>query len=107
MSITLYYNAACPDCERKANTTAKLDWLNRIAISTKDSPIGQVPKGEIVVVDNVAKKVFTGIYATRTICLNVPAYFLYGFALYIPPVRNYFAKSNPGCNGDECEIVSD
>ena len=104
MSITLYYNVSCPDCERKANRTVKLDWLNRVKVSTEDSPVGEVPKGEIVVVDNSANRVFTGIYATRMICMQVPAYFLYGLALYIPPIRNLFAQENPGCNGDACQI---
>ncbi len=74
MSITLHYNATCGDCARKAQQTAKLDWLNRVRISIEDSPIGEVPRGEIVVVENATQKVYTGVYATRII----PAYFLYG-----------------------------
>ncbi len=104
MSITLYYNAACPECERKANRTARLDWLNRVRISTRISPIGKVPLGDIVVEDNANNLVFTGIYATRAICLNVPAYFLYGLALYIPPVRNLFARASARCEGGACNL---
>ena len=104
MTITLYYNAGCADCKRKAERTAKLDWLNRVKISTERSPMGHVPKGEIVVVDDATQKVYTGIFATRAICMRVPAYFLYGLALHIAPIRNTFAKGKPGCDGDACEI---
>lgn len=104
MGITLYYNADCSDCARLASRTRKLDWLGRIEFSTVDSPIGPVPRGEIVVVDNSTDKVFTGIYATRMICLQVPAFTWAGLALYIPPIRNHFGRKNPGCNGDACEI---
>ena len=62
MSITLHYNATCGDCARKAQQTANLDWLNRVQISTEDSPIGQVPRGQIIVVENATQKVFTGVY---------------------------------------------
>ena len=27
-----------------------------------------------------------------------------GLALYVPPIRNYFGRKKPGCNGDACEI---
>ena len=104
MSITLHYNATCGDCARKAQQTANLDWLNRVQISTEDSPIGQVPRGQIIVVENATQKVFTGVYATRMICLQVPVYFLYGLVLFIPPIRNIFAKGMQDCNGDACQV---
>ena len=104
MGVTLYYNAACGYCRRQAKRTSKFDWLRRVRMSTDQSPIGQVPRGEIVVVDEESKKVYTGIYATRAICMRVPIYFLYGLALYIPPIRNMLAKGEQGCDGDACEI---
>lgn len=104
MGITLYYNADCSDCARLAARTRKLDWLGRIEFSTVGSPIGTVPPGKIVVVDLRTQKIYTGIYATRMTCLQVPAFALAGFALYIPPIRNYFGRKKPGCNGDACEI---
>ena len=104
MGITLYYNSGCSDCARQASRARKLDWLGRIEFSTVDSPIGPVPRGEIVVVDPKTQGVFTGIYATRMICLQVPAFALAGLALYIPPLRKYFGRKKPGCNGDACEV---
>lgn len=104
MSITLYYNADCSDCARLASRTRKLDWLDRIEFSTVDSPIGPVPAGEIVVVESKTQRTFTGIYATRMTCLQVPAYVLAGLALYNPPIRKFFGRKKPGCNGDACEI---
>ena len=103
MGVTLYHNATCPDCARQAARTTRLDWLGRVRICTEDSPIGTVPPGEIVVVDDSAK-VFTGIYATRAVCMQVPAYLGYGLALHIPPLRRIFGRGKQGCNGDACEI---
>jgi len=103
VGVTLYYNATCADCARQAARTTRLDWLGRVRISAEDSPIGSVPRGEIVVVDDSAK-VFTGIWATRAVCMQVPAYFVYGLVLYIPPLRRIFGRGNQGCNGDACEI---
>ena len=103
-AITLHYNPECAACTRQARQTAGLDWLGRIALSTADSPIGAVPKGRIVVVDTRDSRIYTGIYATRKICLQVPLYFLYGLLLTLPAVRWLAGRDDPGCNGDACEI---
>ena len=102
--IVLYYNQNCPDCVRQAKRTAQMDWFRRVDLSTEDSPLGETPVGEIVVVDRNSRKVFTGVYATRKLCLQVPVYFLYGLLLFLPPVRNKVDGEKPGCNGDACEI---
>ena len=103
MGVTLFYNAECPDCARQANRTAGLDWLRRVRISTDDSPIGQVPRGEIVVVDEATQRVFTGVYATRAVCMQVPVYLPYGLLLQIPPLRRILGRDKQGCNGDACD----
>ena len=82
--ITLHYNPACTTCVRQAQRTASLDWLGRVTLSTARSPLGAVPKGRIVVVDTRDNRVFTGIYATRKVCLQVPLFFPYGLLLSIP-----------------------
>ena len=102
--LTLHYNAACPDCVRQARRTARLDWLGRIEPSTEPSPLGEVPVGEIVVVDRRRSTVFTGVYAIRKVCLQVPLFFFYGLLLYVPFVRRAATKGKPGCNGDACEV---
>ncbi len=104
MGVTLFYNADCPDCGRRAERTATLDWLRRVRVSTDDSPIGSVPKGEIVVVDDNTGQVFTGVYATRAVCMQVPAYMPYGLALHIPPLLRIAGRGKMGCNGDACEV---
>ena len=104
MAVSLYYNASCPDCVRQAHLTARMDWLGRIELRTDDSPLGEVPVGEIVVVEKASSRAFTGVYATRKVCLQVPLLFLYGLALYLPPVRALFGRGKQGCNGDACEI---
>ena len=104
MRLSLHYNPSCPDCVRQAKRTARLDWLRAIDLRTDRSPLGEVPLGEIVVVDERSRRVYTGVYATRMVCLRVPLLFLYGLLLYLPPIRDRVAGSEPGCNGDRCEI---
>ena len=104
MTVSLYYNPRCPDCVRQANLTARMDWLNRVELRTDDSPLGAVPVGEIVVVEKESRRAFTGVYATRKVCMQVPPLFPCGLALYLPPVRALFGRDKQGCNGDACEI---
>ena len=104
MTVSLFYNPRCPDCVRQASLTVRMDWLGRVELRTDDSPLGAVPVGEIVVVEKQRSKAFTGVYATRKVCLQVLLFFLYGLALYLPPVRALFGRDKQGCNGDACEI---
>ena len=104
MAVSLFYNANCPDCVRQAQLTARMDWLGRVELRTDDSPLGAVPVGEIVVVEKESSRAFTGVYATRKVCLQVPLLFPYGLALYLPPIRALFGRHKQGCNGDACEI---
>ena len=104
MNLTLYYNANCDDCARKAQRTQSLDWFNRVRVSTEESPLGYAPRGEIIVVEDSSQNVYTGIYATRIIGMQVPVYFLYGLALFVPPIRDIFGKGKQGCNGDACQV---
>lgn len=102
--IILYYNPNCPKCARQAKRTARLDWLGRVSFSTERSPLGEVPAGKIVVVDNRSDRIFTGIYATRIVCLQIPLFFPYGLLLYLSPIRRLAGKEEQGCDGDACEI---
>ena len=77
MRLSLHYNPSCPDCVRQAKRTARLDWLRAIEFRSDRSPLGEVPVGEIVVVDErTNRRVFTGVYATRMVCLRIPLLFL-------------------------------
>ena len=104
MSLSLHYDPNCPVCTRRASLTAKLDWLRAIDLRTDDSPLGEVPAGEIVVVDTLESRVFTGVYATRKVCLRLPLLFFNGLLLFVPLIRKLVGKSNPGRNGDACEV---
>ena len=104
MRLSLHYNSICPDCVRQAKRTARLDWLRAIKLRTDRSPLGEGPVGEFVVVDEQSRRLFTGVYATRVVCLRTPLLFLYGLVLYLPPIRNQVGGAKPGCNGDECEV---
>ena len=101
MSLVLHYNPNCPECIHQAARTARLDWLRAIDLRTDASPLGEVPPGEIVVVDE-RTRVFTGVYATRKVCLRIPLFFIFGLALYIPLIRRFAGKSSLECNGDAC-----
>ena len=101
--IALHYNADCNDCARRAKRTARLDWLGRIELTTKDSPLGAVSKGTIVVVDKGNKAVLTGIRATRKIRMQIPLYYLYGLLLHLLPSRVVARKEHRGCDGGACE----
>lgn len=101
---TLYYNKNCKDCERQARRTTALDWLGRFEVSTEEPPSGPLDIGEIAVLHNDTGKVFTGGYASRKICLNIPAYFLVGLFMFLPPIFKLFDNKKAGCNGDVCSI---
>ncbi|MXV96193.1 MAG: hypothetical protein F4Y07_10160 [Gemmatimonadetes bacterium] len=103
-ALTLHYNAACPDCVRQASRTARVDWFGRVAFSTEPSPLGDVPVGEIVVVDRRRKQLFTGVFATRRVCMEVPLFVPLGLLLYVPPILRLVGSRNPGCNGDTCDV---
>jgi len=100
---TLYYNKDCPDCARQAAQTSKLDWPDRIKVSTEVPPTGELEKGDIVVISD-GGKIYSSGYATRVICLNIPNYFLLGVLLYLPPLLRRISKGKAGCNGDSCEV---
>ena len=104
MSIRLYYNVNCPDCARQAGRTVRMDWLDRVELRTDRSPIGEVPAGEIVVVETRTNRIFTGIFATRKVCMQVPLLIPIGLLLFLPPVLKMAGRSKMGCNGDACEI---
>ena len=55
-------------------------------------------------VEERSSRAFTGIYATRKVCMQVPLLFPYGLALFLPPLRSISGRGKPGCNGDACEI---
>ena len=104
MSIRLYYNANCPDCARQAARTGRMDLLDRVEPRTCRSPIGEVPAGEIVVVENRTNRIYTGIFATRKVCLQVPLLIPFGLLLFLPPVLKIAGRRKMGCDGDACEI---
>ena len=93
-----------PIARGRRRRTGRMDWLDRVELRTDLSPIGEVPAGEIVVVENRTDRIFTGIYATRKVCLQVPLLVPFGLLLYLPPVLKIAGRRKMGCNGDACEI---
>ncbi len=71
------------------------------SVKTESTPTtGDVPVGEIVVVDRRRKRLFTGVFATRRVCMEVPLFLPLGLLLYLPPILRIVGSRNPGCNGD-------
>lgn len=104
MKVSLYHNPSCPDCVRQARRTARLDWLQAIDLRTDRSPLGEMPAGEIVVIDEERRRVYTGVHAIRMVCVRIPLLFLYGFLLHLPCVRDRIGEAKPGRNSDACEV---
>ena len=104
MGISLFYNADCPRCARQAARTCRMDWLHRVEPRTDESPLGEVPVGKIVVVDKDSKRAFTGAFATRKVCLQIPLLLPLGLVLFLPPVLRLVGRGNIGCDGEAREI---
>ena len=103
-AISLHYNPTCAVCARQARRTVRMDWLGRVDVTTSDSPLGKVPAGKIVVVDNRNDGIYTGIYATRKVCMQIPLFFLFGLVLHVIPIEAIAGRENAGCDGDACEV---
>jgi len=103
LRLRLHINPNCPICARRAARTERLDWLNRIETRTDASPLGEVPPGEIVVVDDRRGRAFTGVFAIRELCLRIPLLYWYGLLLCLPPVRDIAARGVVG-RSDERDI---
>lgn len=101
---SLHYNGRCPDCAKLAEWNRRLDWLGRFDRTTEPSVQGTPEVGDIHVVDHRTNKLYTGAYATRVVCWNVPAYWGLAVLLTIPFVFRRMAQRKPGCNGDSCAL---
>ena len=99
---TLHFNVGCPDCVKLARWNARLDWLNRFERSTNPSPNGMPEVGDFHVVDTRTNVIFSGAYATKVVCLNIPLYWPMAALLSIPFVFQRIEQSKPGCNGNTC-----
>jgi len=103
-AIKLFYNGACEDCAKLAKQTEKLDWLSKVDVSTEVPPSGPLDVGNIAVLHYRSNKVYTGVYATRKVCMYIPVYFVYGLMLYLSPIRRIVGKGQVGCNGNACSL---
>ncbi len=97
--IKLFYNGSCGDCARLARRTRRLDWFGRIELSTDVPPCGPLDVGEIAVAHTASGRVYTGIDATREVCMQVPVYAPYGLLLHLPLARRFFGRGRAGGAG--------
>ena len=85
--IRLYYNGDCNKCVKRTMRTKKFDWLNNIDLSSEAPKSGQLRAGEISIHEYSSNDWFTGVEATRKLCMNVPIYYLFGLLLYLPFIK--------------------
>jgi hypothetical protein len=92
-TVRLYYDADCAKCARLAQRAKKLDWFNRVELSTAPPPVGEpLPLGQIVVEDFRCGCFDRGVMAVRHLCLQIPAFYVFGLLLYLPAVRRWLAR---------------
>jgi hypothetical protein len=99
---TLHYNSQCNDCRKLAEWNRSLDWLSRFDRTTAASILGIPEVGDIHVMDHKTQKVYSGAYATKVICRNIPAYWCVALFLELPFVFQQIVRQKPGCNGENC-----
>jgi hypothetical protein len=99
---TLHYNSHCVDCRRLAEWNRRLDWLACFDRTTNPSVLGIPEIGDIHVIDHQTQKVYSGAYATKVVCRNIPAYWCVALVLSLPFVFERVARRKPGCNGEHC-----
>ena len=76
-----------------------MDWLSRVELHAGESPLGEVPAGEIVVVDKRSGRAHTGVDAVRKLCLQLPLFFPYGLFLHFRFARGLAGEAKPGRAG--------
>lgn len=101
---SLHYNSQCADCTRLAELNRRLDWFGRFERTTTPSALGLPAVGDIHVVDHQTGKAFSGAYATRLVCENIPAHWGAALLMKIPFVFQFIARKKRGCNGESCAI---
>lgn len=103
-TIRLYYHPDCPGCTRMARLDQRLDWLNRLEVSTHFP--GPVPlrAGEIAVQDLRTGGITKGTAAFRQLCQHLPLYAPLIPLLAFPFVRRWLDQKLSGCAGDGCRV---
>jgi hypothetical protein len=97
-TVRLHYNAHCAASTRLAQRAKKLDWFDRVELSTATPRVGDpVPPGQIVTEDFRCGCFDRGVYAVRHLCMQIPAFFVFGLLLYLPAVRRWLARKQIAC----------
>ncbi len=103
--ITLYRHKNCARCAKFARIHHVLDWLNRVETSTETPSTGPLRIGEIAVEDHRTGKTMKGVDAVRSICRQIPAYWLLLPLLGIPPIARKIAHEVRGCDDGSCGLA--
>jgi hypothetical protein len=106
-TVRVYRNPDCPKCAAYARWHQRLDWLDRVEISTV-TPQGHAPlrMGEVIVEDLRDFTLQEGAKAFALLAHQVPAYWPLLALLPIPPVRRAVEREMRGACDDSCELPS-
>jgi hypothetical protein len=104
-TICVYRNPDCPQCARYARWHQRLDWLDRVEISTR-TPAGYRPlqMGEVVVEDLRSGRLLHGAEGFALLARQVPAYWPILALLPIAAVRKRIDREMRGACDDSCEL---
>jgi hypothetical protein len=100
----IYRNPHCARCARYARMHLRLDWLQRLEVSTAPPADGSLRMGEVVVEDLRSGVMHHGAAAFERICRAVPLYAPLRLLLHIPALRRKVDEEFSGDCGDACEI---
>jgi hypothetical protein len=104
-TVRVYRNPDCPACARYARMHQRLDWLDRVDVSTR-TPDNRLPLrlGEVVVEDLRSGLLREGADAFALLARQVPAYWLLLPLLRVPAVRRRVDREMRGACDETCEV---
>lgn len=104
-TVRVYRNPKCPKCARYAAWHIRLDWLDRVEISTSIPRTGPLAMGEVVVEDLRDNSIHHGAEGFALLAHQVPLYWPLLPLLHVPSIRRRVDTELRGaCNG-ACEIA--
>lgn len=104
--VRVYRHPDCARCARYARRHRRLDWLDRVEVSTR-TPSGHRPLrlGEVVFEDLRDGRLLQGAEGFALLCRQVPAYWPLLALLPISAVRRSVERDLAGdCDGGACAI---
>jgi hypothetical protein len=103
-TVRVYRNPNCPKCARYAAWHERLDWLDRVEVSTAVPVTGALAMGEVVVEDLRDGVIHEGAEGFTLLARQVPLYWPLLPLLHVPSIRSRVDRELRGTCDDTCEI---